>query len=168
MRLRCAAAVLAAAAAVATGAVGTACSRDDGPAAPRTTTTRPGPPSTLPFTNVSEAELARQTGLVFPPGTSDFLTAQLQNRTQLDVTFTLPADQVAAFVSASKLKEPVAGKRVVTHTSPLWKLNADGEIRGTARTVTSPDGARLRVAVELVDEPSGRVRVRTVVSPAAR
>ena len=165
MRRRCVA-VVAALLAIATGALGTACSRDDGPAAPRTTTTRPGPPSTLPFTNVSQAELARQTGVSFPPGTADFLTAQLQNRSQLDVTFTMPADQAATFVSGSKLRQPAAGKRVVTHTSPLWKLNADGEIRGTVRTVTTPDGARLRLAVELVDEPGGRVRVRMVVSPA--
>jgi hypothetical protein len=151
-----------------TGALGTACSRDDGPAAPRTTTTQAGPAATLPFSSVSQAELARQTGLVFPAGTADFLTAQLQNRAQLDVTFTLPADQAAAFVTDSNLKEPVAGKRVVTHTSPLWKLNVDGEIRGAVRTVTTPDGAKLRLAVELVDEPGGRVRVRMVVSPADR
>lgn len=151
-----------------TGALGTACSRDDGPAAPRSTTTPAGPPATLPFTSVSQAELARQTGVVFPTGTADFLTAQLQNRAQLDVTFTLPADQVAAFVEGSTLKEPAAGKRVVTHTSPLWKLNVDGQLRGTVRTVTTPDGVRLRLAVELVDEPAGRVRVRMVVSPAAR
>lgn len=151
-----------------TGAFGTACSRDDGPAAPRTTTTQARPPATLPFTSVSQAELARQTGVVFPAGTGDFLTAQLQNRSQLDVTFTLPADQVAALVEGSKLKEPAVGNRVVTHTSPLWKLNVDGQIRGTVRTVTTPDGVKLRLAVELVDEPGGRVRVRMVVSPAAR
>jgi hypothetical protein len=167
MRRRCAP-VAAALLVLTTGALGTSCSRDDGPAAPRTTTTQAGPPPTLPFKSVSQAELGRQTGLVFPAGTADFLTAQLQNRSQLDVTFTMPADQAAAFASGSKLREPVAGKRVVTHTSPLWKLNVDGEIRGTVRTVTTPDGAKLRLAVELVDEPGGRVRVRMVVSPADR
>jgi hypothetical protein len=148
-----------------TGALGTACSRDDGPAAPRTTTTRPGPPATLPFTSVSQAELSRLAGLSFPPGTADFLTAQLQNRAQLDATFTMAADQAGAFVSGSGLKEPVAGKRVVTHSSPLWKLNTSGELRGTVRTVTTPEGVRLRLAVELVDEPGGRVRARLVVTP---
>jgi len=148
-----------------TGVLGTACSRDGGPAAPTTSTTRPGPPASLPFVNVSQAELARQTGLVFPAGTADFLTAQLQNRSQLDVTFTLPPDQVAAFLEASRLPEPVAGRRVVTHTSPLWKLNVDGELRGATRTVTTPEGVRLRVVLELVDEPNGRTRVRLVVTP---
>ena len=138
-----------------TGALGTACSRDDGPAAPRTTTTQAGPPATLPFSSVSQAELARQAGLVLPAGTADFLTAQLQNRAQLDVTFTLPADQAAAFVTDSNLKEPVAGKRVVTHTSPLWKLNADGEIRGTVRT-----GRRQAPAGGRTGGRAGRTRAR--------
>ncbi|MFM7064838.1 MAG: hypothetical protein ACKO04_15320 [Actinomycetes bacterium] len=157
----------AAAALLVMGAVllGAGCSQDDGPPAPRTTTTQAGPPASLPFTNVSQAELARQTGLAFPDGTADFLTAQLQNRSQLDVTFTLPPEQVSAFLAGSGLPDPVAGRRVVTHTSPLWKLNVDGELRGATRTVTTPEGVRLRLVLELVEEPGGRTRVRLVVTP---
>lgn len=142
----------------------TACSRDAG--APSTSVRSAGPPATLPFTNVSRAELAREVRLAFPQSTDDFLSAQLANRRQLDVTFTLDASDEAAFVNGSKFPALRTGRRVVTHTSPLWKLNPGVPIRGTVDTVRTPNGDRLRRAVEAVDDAGGRVRVRLVVSPA--
>ncbi len=137
---------------------------DDDAAAPSSTTsttvrTGDGPtPVTLPLRDTSEAALSDLTGLVLPAGSSDFLTARLADGTQLDITFTIPADAVDAFVSASGLPAPVAGRRVVDHSTPLWKLNPEGTISGAA----DRHGTVAR-AVELVPE-GGRVRVRVVVT----
>ena len=92
---------------------------------------------------------------------SGFLTTFPEARTQLDVSFTLPPDQVAAFVSGSGLAAPVAGTRVITHSSPLWKLNPEGTVAGV--TDTTSGVAR---AVETVPE-GDKVRVRIVLTPSA-
>ncbi len=117
--------------------------------------------ATLPLGQTSQAAVAQLTGLVFPAGTADFLTAKLADGTQLDVTFTIPKSDEAAFVSASGLPALKAKERVVSHSSPLWKLNPEGQISGAADTRGS-----VARAVELVTE-GDRLRARVVISPAA-
>lgn len=105
----------------------------------------------------SVSELA---GLSLPDSAEDFMSARLDDDSQLDVSFTIaPADE-AAFLDASALPEPQEDQRVITHTSPLWDLNVEGTIRGAADT--AGDVTR---AVELVDEDD-RTRVRLVITPA--
>jgi len=103
-------------------------------------------------------------GLELPDSTSDFLTARLDDDSQLDVTFTIDPGDVAAFLSGSGLAEPVEGERVILHSSPLWELNAEGATSGTVDTVGEGASAVTR-AVELVSE-TDRLRVRMVVTPA--
>ncbi|MFM7069001.1 MAG: hypothetical protein ACKOYM_06015 [Actinomycetes bacterium] len=147
-------------------AAGTSCGESASSGGDRSTTSAStGPPRTLPFESVTKDELAQQLGVKFPADTADFLTARLPNRSQLDVTFTVPAAAVASFASASGFPRPVAGQRVISHTSPLWKLNPDATINGSVRTVTTNTGDRLRVALEFVDEGPGRARARMVVVP---
>ena len=139
------------------------CSRDEGAAAP--SSTRPTTPVTLPFVEVTKSQLGELLGLGYAPGTNDFLTARLGNRSQLDVTFTIPPAEVEKFIADSKLAAPKSGDRVVSHTSPLWKLNPEGELKGSMTTVTTPAGDKLNVALETVDESTDKVRVRMVVTP---
>jgi hypothetical protein len=118
----------------------------------------------LPLEDTSQAAIAELTGLAFPPEATDFLTARLDDDRQLDITFVMPAAQVATFVSGSGLPEPVADERVVTHSSPLWKLNPEQgtALSGVADTVDGVDRA-----VELVSEADGTVRARIVITTAA-
>lgn len=135
---------------------------DDAPTAPSTTTTSlaPGetPTPTLALSDTSMAGVAELAGLALPDSTSDFLTAAPEGRTQLDVTFTLATDDLDGFVSGSGF--PALGdKRVITHSSPLWKVNPEGEVRGAADRTGS-----VARAVEGVAE-DGRMRVRLVLTP---
>ena len=118
------------------------------------------PTDTLDLTDTSQAAVEEVSGLAFPPGTNDFLTAQLDGGSQLDITATVPPAEEAAFLQASGLSAPVAGERVVTHSSPLWELNPSGTIRGVSDTANG-----VHRSVELVEE-AGRVRVRAVVTSA--
>lgn len=120
------------------------------------------PAVTLPLQDTSQAAVEDLTGLVLPAGTADFLTAQLDDGTQLDVTFTIPVAAADSFVSASGLPTPVEGDRVVIHSSPLWKLNPEGAIRGALDT-----SGQVSRAVELVPEGTDRLRARVVITPAA-
>lgn len=132
---------------------------------------RPGPSTTAPRDTtrptlplgegtLSQARVAELARLELPEGTADFLSAQLDDRRQLDVTFTIPVEGEAAFVAGSGLPPLTEGSRVVTHASPLWELNPGGTIRGT-----SDVSGRVRRAVELVPE-GDRLRARVVVTPA--
>ena len=144
-----------------------ACSSDDSgsKASSTSSTSAPSDPTaTLPFATTSKDEIGTKADLAFPPSTSDFLSAQLTNRRQLDVTFTMAKPDEVAFEQASKLA-PKAGKRVVTHASPLWKLNPGTEIRGTSDTITNADGVKLHRDYEATDE-GDRVRVRLVLTTA--
>lgn len=134
---------------------------DDRPSAPSTTTTAPGTPPrpTLDLTDSSKDAVGRLAGLSIPAGAADFLSASTEDRSQLDVTFTLAPDQVDAFVTGSALPDPVAGNRVITHSSPLWKVNPQGTVSGSSDV----HGSVVR-AVETVPE-GDRTRVRIVLSP---
>jgi hypothetical protein len=136
---------------------------DDDPAPTAPTTTAPAKTSTratLPLDDTSQAALAKLTGLSFPAGTADFLSTHLDDGSQLDLTFTIPTAARAAFVTGSGLPALEDGRRVVTHSSPLWKLNPEGKIAGA----TDRHGTVVR-AVELVPE-GNRLRARVVISPA--
>lgn len=142
---------------------------DDEPTGPSTTTTTvadgQAPTATLPLDDTSVEGVSSMAGLVVPDGAKDFLTAATENKAQLDVTFTLPSDQVDAFVSGSGFPALVEGEKVVTHSSPLWKLNPEGTESGAAGSVTV-DGVTVVRAVETVPE-GDRVRVRLVLTPGS-
>ena len=139
---------------------------DDEPTGPSTTTTTvadgQAPTATLPLDDTSVEGVS---SLVVPDGAKDFLTAATENKAQLDVTFTLPSDQVDAFVSGSGFPALAEGEKVVTHSSPLWKLNPEGTESGAADSVTV-DGVTVVRAVETVPE-GDRVRVRLVLTPGS-
>ncbi len=141
----------------------------DEPTGPSTTTTTvadgQAPTATLPLGDTSVEGVSSMAGLVVPDGAKDFLTAATENKAQLDVTFTLPSDRVAAFVSGSGFPALVEGEKVVTHSSPLWKLNPEGTESGAADSVTV-DGVTVVRAVETVPE-GDRVRVRLVLTPGS-
>lgn len=142
---------------------------DDEPTGPSTTTTTvadgQAPTATLPLDDTSVEGVSSMAGLVVPDGAKDFLTAATENKAQLDVTFTLPSDQVEAFVSGSGFPALVEGEKVVTHSSPLWKLNPEGTESGAADSVPV-DGVTVVRAVETVPE-GDRVRVRLVLTPGS-
>ena len=142
---------------------------DDEPTGPSTTTTTvadgQAPTATLPLDDTSVKGVSSMAGLVAPDAAKDFLTAATENKAQLDVTFTLPSDLVAAFVSGSGFPALVEGEKVVTHSSPLWKLNPEGTESGAADSVTV-DGVTVVRAVETVPE-GDRVRVRLVLTPGS-
>lgn len=124
------------------------------------TTAASTPRERLVIAETDQASVSDFADLALPASTADFLTARLDDDTQLDVTFTLdPADE-SAFLEGSALGQPVEDQRVVFHSSPLWKLNPEAAVRGLE---SSSDG--LRRQVEFVDE-DGRTRVRLVITPA--
>lgn len=130
---------------------------DDGEAAGGEVSTTSGPQrprSTLPLDDLSVAGVEQLSGLAIPDDAADFLTAKLAQNRQLDVTFTMDAEDVEAFAADSGLPPLAPDARVILHSSPLWKLNPGGPIRGAADV---RDGVNR--AVELVDE-DGRVRAR--------
>ncbi len=124
------------------------------------TTATHGDSPRLEIAGTDTQEVASLAGLGLPEGTEDFLTARLEDDSQLDVTFTVDPSTEAAFLEASELAQPVADERVIYHSSPLWKLNVEGTIRGT-----SDVRGGVSRSVELVPEDD-RTRVRVVITPA--
>lgn len=124
-------------------------------------TTAPSDP--LPLDDTSQAAIEELTGLSVPADATDFLTARQDDDRQLDLTFVMPASSVAGFVAESGLPQPEADQRVVTHSSPLWKLNPE---QGTALSGATDSYGEVDRAVELVTETDGRVRARVVITPA--
>jgi len=141
--------------------------------------------ATLPLDDLSLGAIESWSGLEVPDGAEDFLTARMGD-SQLDVTFTMPSEDEAAFVAGSGLSEPQPGERQILHSSPLWKLNPGDDDEGTASDTPEADDPStsegpipavvirgvadrhddvLR-AVELVDEGPGTVRVRIVLTAA--
>lgn len=144
---------------------------DDAPTGPSTTTTTASdggaPAVTLPLDDTSVAAVSALGALTIPDGMADFLTTYPEARTQLDVTFTLPPEQVDAFVSDSGLPELVEGTQVVMHSSPLWKVTPEGTVSGGTDTLQpAAGGTAVARAVETVPE-GDRVRVRMVLTPSA-
>lgn len=129
--------------------------------APTTEPSTPG--ATLPLDDVSAAAVEELTGLAIPADATEFLTAQLDADTQLDVTFVLPEASVATFIEDSGLPAPVADQRLVLHSSPLWKLNPD---EGTTLSSTQDTDGSVRRVVELIGDGSGSIRARIVITPA--
>jgi hypothetical protein len=118
------------------------------------------PREQLDIQDTDQESIADLAGLSLPEDTEDFLTARLDDDTQLDVTFTLDPAEEADFLTGSGLGQPVEDQRVVFHSSPLWKLNPETDVRGSENTAGG-----LRRQVELVAEDD-RTRVRLVVTPA--
>ena len=111
---------------------------------------------------VSEATLAELSELAVPEGATDFLTARLDDDTQLDATFALPPEAVEEFLARSGLPATTPGERLILHSSPLWRLNPEP---GQQLRSTSDETDRVRRAVELVDESPDTVRVRITITP---
>lgn len=144
-------------------------------------TTTTAPVATLPIERVSVDELESWSGLVVPDDAADFLTARMGSA-QLDVTFTIRTDGEADFVESSDLSELEVGRRVVLHSSPLWKLNPgdpdededDGDTMAPTSAATPPPEIRGTVdvrdgitrVVEVYEESPGTLRVRAVLTPA--
>ena len=126
-------------------------------------TTERAEPLALPAELTQEA-VATLSGLAIPATASEFLTARLDSDRQLDVTFVIPADSVDAFLADSGLETPEDDRRVVLHSSPLWKLNPDP---GTTLAGTSDTVDDINRAVELLTAADGSVRVRAVLTSAA-
>ena len=126
--------------------------------------------ATLELSDTDADSVSELAGLELPDSTSDFLTARLDDDSQLDVTFTIDPAEEAAFLEGSGLARPVEGERVILHSSPLWELNAEGTVRGSAdgpgpEEEAAADPTRVRRAVELVEEGE-LLRVRLVITPA--
>lgn len=108
------------------------------------------------------ASIEELAGITVPEGAQDFLTARLDDDSQLDVTFTIdPADE-QVFLDDSGLPELVPDERVITHSSPLWDLEVKGTARGATDAVETVGGQSVNREVEFVDE-DGRTRVRLVL-----
>ncbi len=115
------------------------------------------PTSTLPLGDLSITGIESLSGIDVPEGAADSLSARLDGDRQLDVTFTITPEQLAAFISSSGLPPVTEGNRVILHSSPLWKLNPGTPISGVAdiRDATNravevtPEGDRLRVRITL-------------------
>lgn len=120
------------------------------------------PGATLPLDDLSAAALTELTGLVFPAEMTEFLTSKMDDNEQLDITFVMPATATAGFLTASGLPAPVADKRLVTHSSPLWKVNPEA---GTTLSGTQDDYAQVHRVVELLGEDTGTFRARIVITP---
>jgi len=117
--------------------------------------------NTLPLDDLSVGAISKLTGLNFPIDMTGFLTARGNTSRQLDVTFVIPSSSAATFLADSGLPAPVANKRVVIHSSPLWKVNPE-----EGSTLSSSQGKFGQVlrSVELVGESPGFIRARIVVT----
>lgn len=152
--------VLAALAALGLWLVFTGGSGDGGPDDRGSGGTAPDNPERLEIGETDIDSVSELAGISLPAGVEDFMSARMDDDSQLDVSFTIaPADE-ATFLEASSLPDPQEDQRVITHASPLWDLNISGTIRGAADTAEG-----VTRALELVDE-DGRTRVRLVIAPA--
>lgn len=76
----------------------------------------------------TKADVARDAGIEFPPSTADFRLVRI-DADQIDVTFTARADEVDGFTTGSGI--PIeAGRRTITHASPLWDVAVNEAVRG--------------------------------------
>lgn len=114
----------------------------------------------LPISQTDMESVAELGSFEPVPSTEDFMTARLDDDSQLDVSFTIAPEDEEAFLAAAGLPDPREDQRVITHASPLWDMN----VAGTIRSVADSTGEVTR-AVELVEE-DGRTRVRMVITPA--
>ena len=134
--------------------------QQDGSAQDRSSTTMSS--NTLPLEDLSVTALSELTGLNFPTDMTEFLTSRGDTNRQLDLTFVIPASSAATFLADSGLPAPVANKRIVIHSSPLWKENPK-----EGSTLSSSQGkfGGVNRAVELVGESPGFIRARVVITP---
>ncbi len=119
-------------------------------------------PNTLPLDDLSVTALSELAGLNFPTDMTEFLTSRRDTNRQLDLTFVIPTTSAATFLADSGLPAPVANKRIVLHSSPLWKVNPE-----EGSTLSSSQGkfGSVNRAVELVGEGPDLIRARVVITP---
>lgn len=102
------------------------CAKTPTPGLPATTTVAP-----LPFEgSPSRAGLAKAARLVVPPSAGTYRSTRI-DRSELHVTFTLPASDVEQFVTDSELPPLTEGRRLIIHPSPLWDQNPEGPVAST-------------------------------------
>ena len=118
--------------------------------------------NTLPLDDLSVTAITEMSGLTFPTDMTEFLTSRGDTNRQLDLTFVIPSASAATFLADSGLPAPVANKRLVIHSSPLWKVNPP-----EGSTISSSQGkfGQVKRAVELVGERPGFIRARVVITP---
>ena len=123
------------------------------------TATASVPAATLPWTAPTKAQVAETAGLVFPASVTAWRSVSLSPG-ELDVSFTISRDAVAAFDSGSGLGLK-ADARVVAHASPLWELNVEGTYAGS-----STEHGKVRRSVEVVTptDPASPAQVRLVIT----
>lgn len=103
----------------------------------------------------TKADISSEAGIAFPDSTADFRLVRISGR-QLDVTFTVTADDVDAFASGSGITL-ADGQRVITHASPLWDVTIGDAMSGGSSTRNNlersaevvPDGDRATVRLTL-------------------
>lgn len=116
--------------------------------------------------DLSVAGVNEMASLAVPADAEGFLTASLDDGSQIDVTFVLPDDAAAAtFVAESGLPALEPGKRLILHSSPMWKLNPEGVDDGDYSS-TGDATDRVKRVVEVVPDGDA-VRVRMVLSPTS-
>jgi hypothetical protein len=118
------------AAIVLVGAAG--CSKSPTPGGANATTTVAGP--SLPFEgSPSDAVLAEAAGLTFPTSINGYRSVRVAAN-ELDVSFTIPATDLDAFVTDSHFGALVPNKKIINHPSPVWDLTTTGTVQSAVST----------------------------------
>jgi hypothetical protein len=100
------------------------CSKSPTPGGTTTTALR----GALPFdASPSAKKLSKVAGLEFPESMADYRSVRVADN-ELDVTFTMSPDDVAAFAEGSGLDPLTPGKLIIIHPSPIWDLDPGGTV----------------------------------------
>jgi hypothetical protein len=137
---------------VATAALAVGCTKSPTPGG-TTTTSR----DALPFASSPSADrLAKRAGLAFPASMTHYRSVRVADD-ELDVTFTVAPEDVAAFAEESGFGTLTPGRLIIVHPSPIWDLDPGGDVEsGESRH----DGLVRRVEVVTVPgEPLRTVRL---------
>jgi hypothetical protein len=109
-----------------------ACSSSTSERGSGSTTTAAG--KALPFVDSpSQAVLAAAAGLTFPDSVAGYRSVRVTT-SELNVSFTVAAADLDAFVTGSHLGTLTPNKRIILHSSPVWDLNPTGTVQSAVST----------------------------------